>query len=108
MIKSGKSLHELKAGMKKYPQCMVNVPMDKSFDFMSDRAVQAVMHEAETELADNGRILLRASGTEPVVRVMVEGVDAAQVDALAHRIASAISTAQENYLNPRQAHSKAV
>jgi phosphoglucosamine mutase len=109
MIKSGKSLHELKAGMKKYPQRMINLPMNKSFDFMADREVQAVMHEVETELADNGRVLLRASGTEPVVRVMVEGVDAIQVDAFAQRIASVISTAQENFLNPQQhAHSKAV
>lgn len=108
MIKSGKTLHELKSGMQKYPQCMINIPMDKSFDFMADHSVQAVMRDVEAELADTGRILLRPSGTEPVVRVMVEGVDAAQVDKLAHRIATVIGTAQENYLNPQREHSKAV
>jgi len=108
MMKSGKSLNELKTGMKKYPQCMVNVPIDKSFDYMADHLVQVVMREVETELADNGRVLLRASGTEPVVRVMVEGVEAGHVNSLANRIASTIIAAQENHLNPQQRHSKAV
>jgi phosphoglucosamine mutase len=107
MIRSGKTLNELKAGMKKYPQCMVNIPIDKSFDFMTDRTVQAVMREVEAELADTGRVLLRASGTEPVVRVMVEGVEVDQVNELANRIATVISTARENFLNPQHHHSKA-
>jgi len=108
MIKSGKSLNDLKAGMKKYPQCMINVPIDKSFDFKADHLIQTVMHEVETELADTGRVLLRASGTEPVVRVMVEGVETGHVNDLANRIASTIIAAQESYLNPQQRHSKAV
>ena len=107
MVKSGKSLNELKAGMKKYPQCMINVPVDKTFDFMADQSVQAVMREVEMELTDTGRMLLRASGTEPVVRVMVEGVEAEKVNELANRIAAVIITAQENFLNP-QRHTKAM
>ena len=108
MMKSGKSLNDLKSGMKKYPQCMINVPMDKSFDFVRDPSVQAVMHEVENELADSGRVLLRASGTEPVVRVMVEGIEAEQVNELANRIASVIVAAQDNYLNLQQTRSSAV
>jgi len=107
MVKSGRTLHELKAGMKKYPQCMINVPMNKSFNFMVDTSIQAVVREVEKELADTGRVLLRASGTEPVVRVMVEGEDADQVNELANRIAATIIDAQDNYLNP-QPHSKAM
>ena len=107
MVKSGRTLHELKAGMKEYPQCMINVPMNKSFNFMVDTSIQAVVREVEKELADTGRVLLRASGTEPVVRVMVEGEDADQVNELANRIAATIIDAQDNYLNP-QPHSKAM
>ena len=107
MVKSGRTLHELKAGMKKYPQCMINVPMNKSFNFMVDTSIQAAVREVEKELADTGRVLLRASGTEPVVRVMVEGEDADQVNELANRIAATIIDAQDNYLNP-QPHSKAM
>ncbi len=108
MMKSGKSLNDLKSGMKKYPQCMINVPMDKSFDFVRDPAVQTVMHEVESELADNGRVLLRASGTEPVVRVMVEGIEAEQVNELANRIAAVIVAAQDNFLDLQQTRSSAV
>ena len=107
MVKSGRTLHELKAGMKKYPQCMINVPMNKSFNFMVDTSIQAAVREVEKELASTGRVLLRASGTEPVVRVMVEGEDADQVNELANRIAATIIDAQDNYLNP-QPHSKAM
>lgn len=107
MVKSGRSLHELKAGMKKYPQCMINVPMNKTFNFMADTSIQTAVQDVEKELANTGRVLLRASGTEPVVRVMVEGEDADQVNELANRIATTIIEAQDNYLNP-QPHSKAM
>ena len=79
MVKVDCSLHDLKAGMHKYPQHMVNVPVDKSFDCQSSPAIRAAVAEVEALLADQGRILLRPSGTEPVVRVMVEGMDAAEV-----------------------------
>lgn len=93
MLKSGKSLHDVKRGMNKYPQTLVNVRMEKKFDFAASPHVKNTLREVEAELADTGRVLLRASGTEPLVRVMVEGVDARQVDALANKLADAIKVA---------------
>lgn len=91
MVSSGKTLYELKQGMSKFPQCMVNVPINEQFDLNSLPPVQQAINEVEQELADKGRVLLRPSGTEPVVRVMVEGEDAAQVNMLAQRLADTIA-----------------
>ncbi len=78
----GKKLHEYKLGMTKFPQIMKNVRVtDKSV--VEAGSVQAAVQLAEEELAGRGRVLLRPSGTEPVVRVMVEGEDEALVKALA-------------------------
>ena len=93
MLKSGKSLHDVKRGMNKYPQTLINVRMETKFDFAASPHVKNTLREVEAELADTGRVLLRASGTEPLVRVMVEGVDAQQVDALANKLADAIKVA---------------
>ncbi len=79
IIDSGKSLNELKNGMVKYPQHMINVRIKEKVDpFSSDSVVTAVA-DAEQRLADAGRVLLRASGTEPLIRVMIEGSDEQQV-----------------------------
>jgi phosphoglucosamine mutase len=79
MVASNKSLNELKKGMDKYPQHMINVRIKEKVDpFSSDQVVQAVK-ETEERLADNGRVLLRASGTEPLIRVMIEGSNKDQV-----------------------------
>lgn len=91
VVETGKSLHELKAGMTKYPQCMINVPVKGRVDLNAAVSVREAIQEAESQLCDKGRVLLRASGTEPVVRVMVEGVDAAQVQQLAGYLASVVS-----------------
>jgi phosphoglucosamine mutase len=90
MMASGRSLHELKAGMSKYPQCMVNVPLERKIDLKSIPEIQDAVRDVENELGDRGRVLLRPSGTEPVVRVMVEGVDANQVERLAQQLASRV------------------
>ena len=94
MIRSGKSLHELKTGMKKYPQHMVNVPVGRSVNLDAAPAVQDAVRSTEERLAGKGRVLLRPSGTEPVVRVMVEGEDEQQVieeaDQLAEKVARAV------------------
>lgn len=89
---AGRALHELKSGMHKYPQHMVNVRIDKRPDLESPAIVRAV-HEAESRLADSGRVLLRPSGTEPLIRVMVEGADESLVRELADRIAGAVGEA---------------
>jgi len=95
MMKKGRSLHQLKSGMTKYPQCLINVKMKKRMDITSSKPVQAAVKQAETQLADSGRILLRLSGTEPLVRVMVEGKNEDQVKQVANDIASVVSDAME-------------
>jgi phosphoglucosamine mutase len=93
MQRSGRSLHDLKSGMTKYPQALINVPISASFRFEDASVVTTAMADAERSLADKGRILLRASGTEPVLRVMVEGEDAGQVDTIARQLAEVVTTA---------------
>jgi len=93
MKQTGKPLSELAAGMSKYPQTMVNVRTDKQLDIGASAAIQAAVVAAEDELADMGRVVLRASGTEPVIRVMVEGQDEEQVVAVAKRLAEVVAEA---------------
>jgi len=90
MQNSGKSLHELKSGMSKFPQSLINVTMPRRIDPTSDEKINSAVREAETELGDTGRVLLRLSGTEPLVRVMVEGNDADQVSMIAKRLAQVV------------------
>lgn len=93
MKRTGKPLSELVAGMSKYPQTMVNVRTDKKLDPDSSPAIRDAIVAAEGELADSGRVVLRASGTEPVIRVMVEGRDKDQVVALAKQLAEVVAEA---------------
>jgi phosphoglucosamine mutase len=93
MKRSGKPLSELVAGMPKYPQTMVNVRTDKRLDPGKSPTIQDAVTAAEDELADTGRVVLRASGTEPVIRVMVEGQDEDQVVTLAKRLAEVVAEA---------------
>ncbi len=90
LAEQGKGLHELKAGMSKYPQILINVRLTEQRDVLGLPAVQAAVAEAEAELGQRGRVLLRASGTEPLIRVMVEGEDGAQVEEVANRLADAV------------------
>jgi phosphoglucosamine mutase len=90
MSSTGKSLQELASAMKVYPQVLINVPeVDKS-KVNSDQELQKVVQEAQTELGETGRVLLRASGTEPLVRVMVEAQDAGTAQSWAERIARVV------------------
>jgi phosphoglucosamine mutase len=90
MSSTGKSLQELASAMKVYPQVLINVPeVDKS-KVNSDPELQKVVQEAKTELGETGRVLLRASGTEPLVRVMVEAQDAGTAQSWAERIARVV------------------
>jgi phosphoglucosamine mutase len=89
---SGQSLSELVADMPIYPQTLVNVRVSGKPDLES-AAVQAAVREVEQQLGDRGRVVLRASGTEPLVRVMIEGEDAAEVQALAEQLAQVVSSA---------------
>ena len=92
---TGKSLAELKAGMQIFPQTMINVRMSRRFDLKASVPVQKALGEVEKELAANGRVVLRASGTEPVVRVMIEGRDPALVARLGQQLADTVKRAAE-------------
>jgi phosphoglucosamine mutase len=90
---SGQTLNELKSGMRKYPQILVNVRAARGADVLSVAAVRDAVQSAESQLGSDGRVLLRPSGTEPLVRVMVEGRDRHQVEALAAELAASVETA---------------
>ena len=79
--------------MKLYPQVLINVRTKRGFDFSADRNVQQAVAKATAALDTSGRVLLRASGTEPVIRVMVEGKSRARVVAWAETIAAAVRKA---------------
>lgn len=90
MASTGKSLKELASVMKVYPQVLLNVPGVNKDAVDGNAEVQAVVREAESELGENGRVLLRASGTEPLVRVMVEALDSGSAQSWAERIARVV------------------
>ena len=93
MTTQGKRLADLMAGMHKYPQIIENVQVaDKESLICQDRVRNAMAH-AERRLAGNGRVLLRPSGTEPVVRVMCEGQDAVLVRQIVEELVEVIARA---------------
>ncbi len=95
IVQSGRSLRELLDGMDKFPQHLVNVPLEKpGFDLHDHEAVAEALRSAEAELGDDGRVLLRPSGTEPLIRVMVEGSDRPKVERIAAEIAEVIRSCQ--------------
>jgi phosphoglucosamine mutase len=93
MRQTGSGLAELAAGMKKYPQALLNVRVARRFDPLTEPEVARMVAEVELRLKGRGRIVLRPSGTEPVIRVMVEGSDAALVKQGAKDIAAAVKAA---------------
>ena len=78
---------QLLDGVTLFPQTLINVRLAHGADWKSNAAMQQAIAQVESELADQGRVLIRASGTEPVVRVMVEARDAAVAKSSAERIA---------------------
>lgn len=92
MVASGRTLNELKSGMRKLPQTMINVKVKGKPD-LDNSIIKKAVKEAETRLANTGRVLLRASGTEPVVRVMIEGSDVVEVNELANILADQVREA---------------
>ncbi len=85
------SLHDIKSGMQKFPQCMINVRLKNPKALNSNKAILSAVREVETTLGKNGRVLLRPSGTEPVIRVMVEGSDEVLVEKLANQLSEVVS-----------------
>ena len=91
LAETGRSLQDLAAVMKRLPQVLINVKdVDKS-RVGDDAAVQAAVREAQAQLDGVGRVLLRKSGTEPLVRVMVEADDSVAAQAVAQRLADVVA-----------------
>lgn len=93
MVETGRALRDLADGMEKLPQRMINVPVKGVVDLDGSEAVRRAVEQAESDLGRGGRIILRPSGTEPVVRVTVEGADADQVDHVARSLAEVVADA---------------
>ncbi len=90
---AGGTLNALLGDLPLYPQRLINVQITRGFPWQDDPGIAAVRETVEAELAGRGRVLLRASGTEPLLRVMVEGDDAREVSQLAERLAQAVREA---------------
>jgi phosphoglucosamine mutase len=90
--RSGKTMAELLTAVRLFPQTLINVRLRPDQDWQAAPGLADVIRAVEAELADHGRVLIRASGTEPLVRVMVEARDARQSQACAERIASVLTT----------------
>ena len=93
VVQSNKSLAQLGADLVLYPQVLINVKTAQKIDLDNHAAIQSAVKAAETTLANSGRVLLRASGTEPKIRVMVEGENATLVQQLAEDIAAVVTQA---------------
>lgn len=91
MARSQKSLAELLQGVDLFPQVLINVRIQAGMHWQSNRALQAQTEAVQAELGQSGRILIRASGTEPVLRIMVEARDAQQAQACAQQLVQAAS-----------------
>jgi phosphoglucosamine mutase len=89
--RSNKSLAECCSELKLFPQTLINKKVTPGFDWTQDKAMVAEKEAVERELGDNGRVLIRASGTEPLIRVMVEAREAAQAESMARRIADKLA-----------------
>jgi len=90
-VRSGKAMAELLKDVTLFPQTLINVRLRPGQDWQSNTRMKEEVQKAEVELGDTGRVLIRASGTEPLVRVMVEARDEAQANACAKRIADTLS-----------------
>jgi phosphoglucosamine mutase len=93
MVDTGRSLADLASVVQRLPQVLVNVQVADRTAIASSTAVKAAVADAETELGEAGRILLRPSGTEQLVRVMVEAPTQQQADAVAHRLSDVVASA---------------
>jgi len=93
LVDSGKSLRDLKQVMTKYPQTLVNVRIKEKIDLTKNTEIQKAVKAAEQQMGERGRVLLRASGTEPLIRVMVEAEEQSETNELANKIADIVKQA---------------
>ena len=94
MLEDKKKASELKSIINLYPQVLVNakVSSEKKYDYQENEKIKSAIEELEKEFAGNGRVLIRPSGTEPLVRVMIEGEDQEYITKKAESIAKLIET----------------
>lgn len=92
MVRTGKSLSELTANLKKYPQITENIDNKRNYDVVNSKEISIVIDEIERQLMGKGRVILRPSGTEPLVRITVEGEDYAFVAKLTKQLVSKVSS----------------
>ena len=92
MFKSSKSLYDLKREMTKYPQVLINIKTNGKLDLENHENLNQVLSVVKDELADRGRVLIRKSGTEPLVRVMVESIDLDLANKSANQLAEALQS----------------
>jgi phosphoglucosamine mutase len=92
LIRQQKSLHEMKQGLVKYPHVLRNIRVEKKPDLSANKTIQSEIQQVEQILGDDGRLLIRLSGTEPLIRVMVEGKDLHLVESSAERLVTVISS----------------
>ncbi|EDM48341.1 phosphoglucosamine mutase [Marinobacter algicola] len=92
--RSGSSLADLRQGMSKLPQKMINVRVDQRFDPLGREDIVRAVESAEAKLGGGGRVLLRASGTEPLIRVMTEGQDETQIVKIAEELAVVVENSR--------------
>ena len=97
--RSGKKLSELKKVMTKYPQCIVNIRTTDAakLAFYTDDDIQAILEDGKNKLGDTGRLVVRPSGTEPLIRIMTEGEDEAFTEAIAKQVAERIEDKLKQY-----------
>ena len=91
MVKNNKSLSELGNMMTKYPQVLMNVRVADKNGWQENAAIQEVIKKYQEELGDNGQILVRASGTEPLIRIMAEGPEQNRLEKIASAIADVVT-----------------
>lgn len=92
---AGLSLHAAKKAMKKFPQVLINIPVENPFVLINDISIKKAINKAEFLLKDNGRILVRPSGTESVIRVMVEGSELSEVQTIAKELAEFVKVSEK-------------
>jgi len=92
--KSGKSMSELAAVMTRYPQLLVNVRVASKAGWEENKAITNAIAQGESELSEEGRILVRPSGTEQLIRVMAEGPDMSKLERIVHSIANTVKNEQ--------------
>ena len=91
MVRNNQPLSEMGALMKKYPQILLNVRVADKQGWEDKQKIKEIVNYYENVLGDNGQILVRASGTEPLIRIMAEGPDQAQLETIAANIAEVVT-----------------